>query len=390
MKPARIFLHLAQFSRLAACLVGVSVAAVLWLPFVSVKANRIALGDAYGLFQLLPQPSVQLLLLVLSVWALAALFVTSPRWRLLAALLGLLALVAALGDVAHHALTDTRVRVTAAPAFWLLLLAILLAATDARLSLGLSPLGKLLWLLLSAAAIGLVLKSPLLDGLAVMNEFRANQTQFWAQLLRHVQLTFGALAAGLLLGLPLGAACFLLPKIRQAVLYGLSLVQTIPSLALFGLLMVPLGFWAQNSAWARGVGISGIGAAPALIALILYNLFPIVANTVAGLHQVPAAVRDAARGLGLTRQQIFRQIDIPLAAPVVLTGVRVALVQTIGMVTVAAMIGGGGLGAFVFQGLGQTATDLVLLGALPTVAMAFFAATLLDILIQTISLRSKP
>lgn len=390
MKPARIFLHLAQFSRLAACLVGVSVAAVLWLPFVSVKANRIALGDAYGLFQLLAQPSVQLLLLVLSVWTLAALFVTSPRWRLLAALLGLLALVAALGDVAHHALTDTRVRVTAAPAFWLLLLAILLAATDARLSLGLSPLGKLLWLLLSAAAIGLVLKSPLLDGLAVMNEFRANQTQFWAQLLRHVQLTFGALAAGLLLGLPLGAACFLLPKIRQAVLYGLSLVQTIPSLALFGLLMVPLGFWAQNSAWARGVGISGIGAAPALIALILYNLFPIVANTVAGLHQVPAAVRDAARGLGLTRQQIFRQIDIPLAAPVVLTGVRVALVQTIGMVTVAAMIGGGGLGAFVFQGLGQTATDLVLLGALPTVAMAFFAATLLDILIQTISFRSKP
>ena len=390
MKPARIFLHLAQFSRLAACLVGVSVAAVLWLPFVSVKANRIALGDAYGLFQLLAQPSVQLLLLVLSVWALAALFVTSPRWRLLAALLGLLALVAALGDVAHHALTDTRVRVTPAPAFWLLLLAILLAATDACLSLGLSPLGKLLWLLLSAAAIGLVLKSPLLDGLAVMNEFRANQTQFWAQLLRHVQLTFGALAAGLLLGLPLGAACFLLPKIRQAVLYGLSLVQTIPSLALFGLLMVPLGFWAQNSAWARGVGISGIGAAPALIALILYNLFPIVANTVAGLHQVPAAVRDAARGLGLTRQQIFRQIDIPLAAPVVLTGVRVALVQTIGMVTVAAMIGGGGLGAFVFQGLGQTATDLVLLGALPTVAMAFFAATLLDILIQTISLRSKP
>ena len=390
MKPARIFLHLAQFSRLAACLVGVSVAAVLWLPFVSVKANRIALGDAYGLFQLLAQPSVQLLLLVLSVWALAALFVTSPRWRLLAALLGLLALVAALGDVAHHALTDTRVRVTAAPAFWLLLLAILLAATDARLSLGLSPLGKLLWLLLSAAAIGLVLKSPLLDGLAVMNEFRANQTQFWAQLLRHVQLTFGALAAGLLLGLPLGAACFLLPKIRQAVLYGLSLVQTIPSLALFGLLMVPLGFWAQNSAWARGVGVSGIGAAPALIALILYNLFPIVANTVAGLHQVPAAVRDAARGLGLTRQQIFRQIDISLAAPVVLTGVRVALVQTIGMVTVAAMIGGGGLGAFVFQGLGQTATDLVLLGALPTVAMAFFAATLLDILIQTISLRSKP
>jgi osmoprotectant transport system permease protein len=390
MKTARIFLHLAQFSRLAACLVGVSVAAVLWLPFVSVKANRIALGDAYGLFQLLPQPSVQLLLLVLSVWALAALFVTSPRWRLLAALLGLLALVAALGDVAHHALTDTRVRVTAAPAFWLLLLAILLAATDARLSLAFSPLGKLLWLLLSAAAIGLVLKSPLLDGLAVMNEFRANQTQFWAQLLRHVQLTFGALAAGLLLGLPLGAACFLLPKIRQAVLYGLSLVQTIPSLALFGLLMVPLGFWAQNSAWARGVGISGIGAAPALIALILYNLFPIVANTVAGLHQVPAAVRDAARGLGLTRTQIFRQIDLPLAAPVVLTGVRVALVQTIGMVTVAAMIGGGGLGAFVFQGLGQTATDLVLLGALPTVAMAFFAATLLDILIQTISLRSKP
>jgi osmoprotectant transport system permease protein len=99
---------------------------------------------------------------------------------------------------------------------------------------------------------------------------------------------------------------------------------------------------------------------------------------VIGLGQVRPAVVDAARGMGLTDRQILTGIEVPLAFPVILTGIRIVLVQSIGLVTVAALIGGGGLGTFVFQGIGQTATDLILLGAVPTVALAFAAAVLLD------------
>ncbi len=129
---------------------------------------------------------------------------------------------------------------------------------------------------------------------------------------------------------------------------------------------------------AAALGIRGIGVAPALVALFLYALLPVVANTVIGLGQVSPAVVDAARGMGLTDRQLLTEIELPLAFPVILTGIRIVLVQSIGLVTVAALIGGGGFGTFVFQGIGQTAMDLVLLGAVPTVALAFAAAVLLD------------
>jgi osmoprotectant transport system permease protein len=130
------------------------------------------------------------------------------------------------------------------------------------------------------------------------------------------------------------------------------------------------------------LGIRGIGAAPAFIALFLYSLLPVVANTVAGLSQVPAAVIDAARGMGMSARQRLLQIELPLALPVVLAGIRIVLVQNLGLATVAALIGGGGFGTFVFQGIGQTAIDLVLLGAVPTVALSFAAAIILDAIID--------
>jgi osmoprotectant transport system permease protein len=120
-----------------------------------------------------------------------------------------------------------------------------------------------------------------------------------------------------------------------------------------------------------------------VIALFLYSLLPIVANTVAGLARVSPAAVEAARGMGMTPGQLLARIELPLALPVVLSGVRIVLVQNIGLATIAALIGAGGLGAFVFQGIGQTAIDLVLLGALPTVVMAFAASVLLDALVET-------
>ena len=159
------------------------------------------------------------------------------------------------------------------------------------------------------------------------------------------------------------------------------MLQTIPSIALFGLLIVPLSSLAAAVPGLAALGVGGIGAAPAVIALVLYALLPIVRNTVGGLAGVDRAVIDAARGMGLNGYQIFSQIELPLALPVLLAGLRIVIVQTVGLAVVAALIGAGGLGTFVFEGLGQYALDLVLLGALPAILLALVA----DFALQTLA-----
>jgi len=119
-----------------------------------------------------------------------------------------------------------------------------------------------------------------------------------------------------------------------------------------------------------------------MTALFLYALLPIVSNTLAGLAAVPAPVREAGTGLGMTRGQMLVQVQVPLAMPALLAGMRIVLVQNIGLAVIAGLIGGGGFGTFVFQGLNQTAMDLVLLGALPTIALALLAGIVMDLLVD--------
>jgi len=274
------------------------------------------------------------------------------------------------------------VRVALGGASWVLLIALGLLATDAITRLKPAPLTRVLLLIACLAAVLIALGSGAFDHLSVMREYRVNAGRFWGELRAHVYLAVGSLLAAVLAGLPLGILCHRIPRLRAAILAALNVVQTVPSIALFGILMAPLGALAAAWPLAAQLGIRGIGAAPAAVALFLYSLLPIVANTVAGLRQVSAATVEAARGMGMTSAQVLGRVELPLALPVILTGIRVVLVQNIGMVTVAALIGGGGLGTFVFQGIGQTAIDLVLLGAIPIVALAFSAAVLLDALVQ--------
>ena len=195
-------------------------------------------------------------------------------------------------------------------------------------------------------------------------------------------LALGSLAAATLIGIPLGILCYHGARLRKITLPVLSFLQTIPSLAMFGIMIPLLGWVANTYPAAKAMGIAGVGFAPAFLALLLYSLLPVVANMIAGLQSTPEKARDAAQGMGMTEWQRLIRVELPLGLPVILAGLRIALVQNIGLAVIAGLIGGGGFGTFVFQGLNQTATDLILLGALPTVALALTAAILLDVLVE--------
>ena len=375
-----------RVDRLGVVLVAGGALAVAWMPFIIVKANRIAAGKPQLLTQLLGQPAAMVLLVLLTAAALAVLFLHNQFLRLGIGTLAIVMLIVTLGLVSTAATPtgSTVARITPGGSFWVLLAVVGLMISDALVKLQLTPWRRLSALGLYTALLAAVLRSGLLDNLSIMKEYGNNADKFWHEALGHLFLSLGSVAIAIVLALPLGIFCFWQPRLRAVVLRALSLVQTIPSLALFGILMLPLGYIAAHVPFAAAIGIQGIGTAPALVALVIYSLLPIVANTVVGLAGVDPSVRDAAAGMGLTRRQILTGIDLPLAFPVILTGIRIVLVQAIGLVTVAALIGGGGFGLFIFQGIGQTANDLVLLGAVPTVFLAFSSAVILDAVIDSI------
>ena len=378
-----------ETNRLRLDKLGIVIAAIvaygaLLAPFATFRANRIVPGEARSILEALPGWASILLFAILAIAGIAALVKTPALTRLGAAVAALVALAILIGIAALHLTPEgnTYARVSPAAGFWLLLFAFALLAADALTRLQLTPLARIGALAIVAAAIWLLLVLGGWDGLSILKEYANRADSFWAEASKHVALALGSLAAAVVVGVPLGVLCHRVEKLRDAVLNVLNIVQTIPSIALFGLLIAPLGWIAVNVPGAAAIGIRGIGTAPAFVALFLYSLLPVVANTVVGLAGVPRAANDAARGMGMTDAQRLFQVEFPLAFPVILTGIRIVLVQNIGLATIAALIGGGGFGVFVFQGIGQTAMDLVLLGAVPTVALAFAAAVILDAIIE--------
>ncbi|HUL46998.1 MAG TPA: ABC transporter permease [Steroidobacteraceae bacterium] len=377
---------LSRIDPLGAVLVTAGAAALLFMPFVLLKANRIVPGDPRGLAQVLPAWGALGGAAVLTAAAVVALWVADARVRLVVALLGVIT-VALAAAAAGDALTppgNKIVRIAPGGAFWVLIVCLGLLATDATTRLKPGPALRVLFLAGSIGAAALALAHGTFDHLSVMREYAVNAVRFAHESRQHLKLAFGSLAAAAVVGLPLGVLCHRRPRLRPGILATLNVIETIPAIALFGILMAPLGALAAAVPLADRLGIRGIGAAPAVVALFLYSLLPIVANTVTGLKRVSRAAVEAAHGMGMTDWQVLTKVELILALPVILTGVRVVLVQNIGMVTVAALIGGGGLGAFVFQGIGQTAIDLVLLGAIPIVTLAFSAALVLDALVEVL------
>jgi osmoprotectant transport system permease protein len=173
----------------------------------------------------------------------------------------------------------------------------------------------------------------------------------------HLQLVGIAIFAATAIGIPLGVVASRGPTLKRWSLAFANVTQTVPSLALFGFL----------------IPATGIGARTAVIALGLYALLPILRNTCTGIAGVDRAVIEAARGMGMTRHQMLWQVELPLAMGVILAGVRVAAVTSIGVATIAAAVGAGGLGTFIFQGLSMVNNNVILAGAIPAAALAVLA-----------------
>jgi osmoprotectant transport system permease protein len=191
--------------------------------------------------------------------------------------------------------------------------------------------------------------------------------------LEHIWLVGVAMALAIAIGVPLGILITRRPWLSKPILGGANVAETIPSLALFGFLL-PLPW--------LGVRADRL----AIAALTLYALLPIIRNTVTGISGVDPAVREAARAMGMTGRQILFQVELPLSVSTVLAGVRVATVLTIGVATIAAAVGAGGLGEFIFRGLAMVNDQLILAGAIPAAMLALSA----DFLLSLIERRLRP
>jgi osmoprotectant transport system permease protein len=197
--------------------------------------------------------------------------------------------------------------------------------------------------------------------------FASHRVEILAATREHLTLVLIAMAIAVAIGVPLGLALVTHPRWRAAALVVASIFQTIPSLALFGFL-IPLPF------------LGGIGARTAIIALVLYALLPILRNTYVGLTGIDPAIIEAAEAMGMTEHQILFRVRLPLATSFILAGVRTATVITIGVATIAAAIGAGGLGTFIFRGVAMVSDAVILAGAIPAALLALLADFLLGLL----------
>jgi osmoprotectant transport system permease protein len=376
-------------------LVIASVAAVAASGFVAYAPNRLISGKPIALWEATSLPLTIIIVLIGAL--LLAMCFAAPSRSLhyaeagLAAALLLLVLVAA-GEAANTLAVGAKpaVRISLGAAFWVLVSCAALAVVDALQRLGAGPITRVLAVAAICAGAALLAAAGTFEGLSIAREYATRRQLFADALVRHMALVAGSVGPAIVIGFPLGVAAARNPPLQGPLFAVLNVLQTIPSIALFGLLIVPLAALATAVPQLAAVGVGGIGVAPAIVALVLYALLPVVRNTSTGLSGVDAAVIEAGRGMGLTRLQIFRQVELPLALPVLLAGLRIVTVQAIGLAVVAALIGAGGLGTFVFEGLGQYAVDLVLLGALPAIFLALAADFVLQTLAAVLRRRMAP
>jgi osmoprotectant transport system permease protein len=383
------------YNQVAATLVVAGTVAALTTGFVALAANRLVSGRPVALWDA-ASPALTAAIALLAAVLLALCLARPSRtvhWAAaLAAGLLLIAVLAAAGRAATGLAAEAPALATVSlgAGFWAIAACAALALIDGLQRAQAGAAVQLLAAALIVAGFVVLAEVGLFEALSLAREYQARRDTFAAAVLRHIILVAAAIGPALVIGVPLALVALRRKRFEAALFAVLNLLQTVPSIALFGLLIVPLSGLASAVPALGSLGVAGVGPAPAIIALVLYALLPIARNTLEGIAGVPAATIDAAHGMGMTKRQVFWQVEVPLALPVLLAGLRIVTVQAIGLAVIAALIGAGGLGSFVFEGLGQYATDLVLLGALPAIAMALAVDFLLRLLAGALRARFAP
>jgi osmoprotectant transport system permease protein len=417
---------------------GILGVAAMILPWLSLKPNRLLAGQSVGLTEF----STPFGYLALATWVVVIGTAFLPKkFRLffssLAVAVALLFASLYIGRGTAELMLEAgkNARVSPSSGAWLGILASYISL------FGLSRESRFGFVPSLIVVIG-VLLSGMLNGLGPWLEYAQNNDIFSQQFLRHMLLSLFSVVLAALLSFPLAVWAVRSQAAGSVILSVVSFLQTVPSVALFGLILPPLALLGRSvpllnavivaalflfggmvlqrltrwqvarvfsllGAFVAGLlisivifqnligeaqpltlqslladaGVRGIGAAPALFALSLYALLPLVINTVVGLKNVPDSVKDAARGMGMSERQIFWRAEVPLALPFMFEGLRSSLVLTFGLATIAALIGAGGLGFFILRGVEGSVGDLILLGAVPVVVVAL----LLDLLLRAVS-----
>ena len=354
--------------------------------FVISRPNRLAAGEGLSVFQVLP--AWQWIMIFAGFGCLGGIALYPKRILMYVGTVLPVVMVLCLlwtQGVTASSLVESGgpfARVSIGSSLWIALLGLFIVCTDMQQRLGVKAWLKVFMAGGFIAALAVLICSHALNDLSLLLEFTSRSGRFAAELKAHLFITGVSVGGAALIGLPLGVLLFKQQKLRVGAFSVLNIVQTVPSLALFGLLIAPLAFLAARFPILRDFQIGGIGWAPAVIALILYSLLPVVRNTYSGFNALDEGVLEAGRGMGMGRTAMFFRVELPIAAPIILNGLRIASVQNIGNTAVAALIGAGGFGVFIFQGLGQAATDLVLLGALPTILLAVLVDQFLQLIIH--------
>lgn len=366
-----------HINRVIPLLSFVALIALWWLDFASYQPNRIAPGTGMGILEGLGIGwtlfyTLGLITLTVIGWHARALTLYAGL-ALTTGLLAALPFTLTAFATLHIPADQPFARTGLGAGFWTLLFLLSLLLVDGLQRLRAGPLLRITLTLLLLMSLAFSIITGRMDELALLKEYGNRSDQFATALRHHLLLVGGAVGTSLVIGFILAIQLLNRPHWQKPVIGVLSFFQTIPSLALFGLLIAPLSYLSAQWPWLQQFGIRGIGWAPAVLALIGYSLLPMVRNTWVALAEVPEPVLDAARGMGMSRLQSFIQVRLPLALPVMLEGVRITSIQAIGLTAVAALIGAGGFGTFIFQGLGQAANELILLGAIPTIGLALLA-----------------
>ncbi len=371
--------------RVLLALFSLGLIVVLSVGFLNHAPNRLATGIAHPLSQ---APPLEAAAAMAGLGGLALLsFARGQKLRCLATILAsALILWGSLAGAGRFAAIlmqagPPAARASLGPAFWTLASVAILAIVDAMQKGNVGFLARACIGAAFCAGFFLMAAAGEFDNLSLAREFFNNRGVFVSELLHHLGLVGAAIFFALMMGIPLTVLVLRRKAAAGFVFASLGILQTIPSIALFGVLIAPLSKLSEQLPFLRDLGISGTGPAPAILALTLYSLLPLVRGFHTGFSEVAMEVKDAAAAIGFGWRRLFIEVELPLALPALISGLRVVTIQAIGLASVAALIGAGGLGTFIFQGIGQYALDLVLVGAIPVILLALLANFIFEVLL---------